>query len=127
MNNVYISLDGSGEQQRVEFLEEIKLMKEVGQHKNIVSLLACVTQSFPLCLVVEFMPFGDLLHYLRGRRSKVIHCFYCYFIKFIEHAKMTSCPSNAVLDRCLLECYNDSCITYTMRCVCSVADRIAFP
>eukprot|EP00794_Sanderia_malayensis_P020181 gene20181-22156_t len=64
--------DGSSQLERSEFLEEIKLMKEVGQHKNIVSMLACVTKSIPLCLVVEFMPFGDLLHYLRGRRSKVL-------------------------------------------------------
>ena len=52
-------------------MDEIKLMKEVGQHKNVVSMLGCVTINEPLCLVVEYMPGGDLLHYLRERRSKV--------------------------------------------------------
>lgn len=34
-------------------------------------MLGCVTRGPNLCLVVEFMPYGDLLHFLRGRRSKV--------------------------------------------------------
>ena len=74
-------VDRSNEQQKDDFLEEIKLMKEVGQHKNIVSMLGCVTRGDTLCLVVEFMPYGDLLHYLRGRRSKVL--FLCQPLKFL--------------------------------------------
>ena len=70
-NDLCLFTDQSNEQQKDDFLEEIKLMKEVGQHKNIVSMLGCVTRGDTLCLVVEFMPYGDLLHYLRGRRSKV--------------------------------------------------------
>ena len=64
--------DFADEQQRGEFLDEIELMKQVGQHKNIVSIIGCVTKDSPLCLIVEFMPGKDLLHYLRDRRSKVI-------------------------------------------------------
>ena len=52
-------------------MDEIKLMKEVGQHKHVVSMLGCVTINEPLCLVVEYMPHSDLLHYLRKQRSKV--------------------------------------------------------
>ena len=65
-------LDGYNQQQKFEFLEEIKLMKDVGQHKNIVNMLGCVTQGSPLCLVLEYMPHGDLLHYLRRSRTEVI-------------------------------------------------------
>ena len=66
-------------QHKSDFLEEINLMKTVGHHKNIVNMLGCVTRGPTLCLVVEYMPNGDLLNYLRGRRSQVcisilLHC-----------------------------------------------------
>ncbi|XP_022799052.1 platelet-derived growth factor receptor alpha-like [Stylophora pistillata] len=57
--------------QRREFLEEIQLMKAVGTHKNIVNMLGCCTVEEPMFLLVEYIPYGDLLHYLRKRRGKV--------------------------------------------------------
>ncbi|KAI8486655.1 Hydroxyacid oxidase 1 [Branchiostoma belcheri] len=60
----------AGECQVQAFLEEIQLMKRVGYHPNVVSLLACCTTGSPICLVVEHMPQGDLLRYLRSKRSQ---------------------------------------------------------
>ena len=57
--------------QRTEFLEEIQLMKAVGSHKNIVNMVGCCTVEEPMFLLVEYVPYGDLLHYLRKRRGKV--------------------------------------------------------
>lgn len=57
--------------QRREFLEEIQLMKALGSHKNIVNMVGCCTLEEPMFLLVEFVPYGDLLHYLRKRRGKV--------------------------------------------------------
>lgn len=54
-----------------EFLEEINLMKSIGYHKNIVNFVGCSTVKKPFYLVLEYMPYGDLLHYLRTRRTKV--------------------------------------------------------
>ena len=54
-----------------DFREEIKLMKTIGYHRNIVNLVGSSTINKPLCLIVEYMPNGDLLHFLRQRRSKV--------------------------------------------------------
>ena len=55
-----------------EFLEEINLMKRVGRHQHIVSMVACITRSQPLCLIVEYCCHGDLLNYLaRGRHARV--------------------------------------------------------
>eukprot|EP00795_Rhopilema_esculentum_P002628 gene2628-823_t len=69
---VKVLQDGYNQQQKFEFLEEIKLMKDVGQHKNIVNMLGCVTLGSPLCLVLEYMPHGDLLHYLRRSRTEIL-------------------------------------------------------
>ncbi|CAJ0588054.1 unnamed protein product [Cylicocyclus nassatus] len=52
---------------RGEFLREIGLMKTLGYHERLVNMLACITESEPLCLVVEFCSDGDLLHFLRER------------------------------------------------------------
>nr|XP_047133477.1 uncharacterized protein LOC100212045 [Hydra vulgaris] len=54
-----------------DFNEEINLMKGIGYHKNIVCMIGCSTIRKPLCLVVEFMENGDLLHFLRNRRTKL--------------------------------------------------------
>ncbi|XP_065682561.1 uncharacterized protein LOC105848356 isoform X3 [Hydra vulgaris] len=53
-----------------DFFEEINLMKEIGYHKNIVNLIGCSTIKKPLCLIVEYMEHGDLLSFLRNRRTK---------------------------------------------------------
>ena len=57
--------------QKNDFLEEINLMKAIGSHKNIVSLIGCCTKTSPCFLIVEFASNGDLLSYLRERRKKV--------------------------------------------------------
>ncbi|XP_078363420.1 fibroblast growth factor receptor 2-like [Oculina patagonica] len=57
--------------QKKDFLDEINLMKAVGSHKNIVSLIGCCIKSSPNFLVVEFASKGDLLSYLRELRIKV--------------------------------------------------------
>uniref|UniRef100_A0A1I7ZN98 Protein kinase domain-containing protein n=1 Tax=Steinernema glaseri TaxID=37863 RepID=A0A1I7ZN98_9BILA len=50
-----------------EFLREIALMKNLGYHERLVNMLACVTESEPYCLVVEYCSDGDLLRFLRDR------------------------------------------------------------
>ncbi|XP_065682569.1 uncharacterized protein LOC100212148 isoform X3 [Hydra vulgaris] len=53
-----------------DFFEEINLMKKIGFHKNIVNLIGCSTLKKPLCLIFEYMEHGDLLNFLRKRRTK---------------------------------------------------------
>ncbi|XP_065663107.1 mast/stem cell growth factor receptor Kit-like [Hydra vulgaris] len=53
-----------------DFYEEMNLMKEIGYHKNIVNLIGCSTIKKPLCLIVEYMEHGDLLNFLRKRRTQ---------------------------------------------------------
>ena len=61
----------SDSDQRKEFLDEIQLMKAVGSHRNIVSMIGCCTVVETMFLLVEYVPYGDLLHYLRKHRGKV--------------------------------------------------------
>ena len=46
-------------------------MKILGGHQNIVSLLGCCTLQEHKFLVIEYVPFGDLLEWLRRRRRSV--------------------------------------------------------
>ncbi|XP_065840161.1 tyrosine-protein kinase receptor torso-like [Oscarella lobularis] len=58
-------------QQDSDFMDEIKLMKRIGKHPHIVSMLACITRSQPLCLVVEYCCHGDLLSNLQKGRLEL--------------------------------------------------------
>ena len=69
--SVYRVKDAGNEEQEQEFLAEIRLMKVLGRHPNIVNLLGCCTTGTPKFLVVEYAPYGDLLNYLRRRREHV--------------------------------------------------------
>ena len=67
----FFLLDEAVDTEEKDFLEEIDLMKSIGFHKNIVNLIGASTQMKPLCLVLEYMPYGNLLHYLRKKRIHV--------------------------------------------------------
>jgi len=68
---VIISLDITDEEAKSQFLEEIELMKAIGSHRNIVSMLGCWVNSDPIFLELEYVPYGDLLHWLRNKRIQV--------------------------------------------------------
>ena len=61
--------------ERKDFLSEIEMMKKVaeGQNPHVVGLLGCVTIQEPLCLITEFVKYGDLLSYLRTNRRMVLN------------------------------------------------------
>lgn len=64
-------LDTTDEEARSQFLEEIEIMKAIGSHKNIVSMLGCWVHSDPIFLMLEYVPYGDLQHWLRNKRIQV--------------------------------------------------------
>ena len=49
------------------------MMKKIaeGYNSHIVNMVGCVTLQEPLCLITEFVPYGDLLSYLKYQRKKV--------------------------------------------------------
>ncbi|XP_065838937.1 uncharacterized protein [Oscarella lobularis] len=59
--------------EQVELLNEISLMKRIGQHPHIVSITGCITADNPVCLVVEFCSGGDLLTCIRNSHFYFSH------------------------------------------------------
>jgi serine/threonine protein kinase len=55
-------------------LSEIAMMKRVGRHPNVVTMLGCCTLKQPYYMIMEYVPCGDLLHYLRQLRVEYEHC-----------------------------------------------------
>ena len=43
-----------------------------GNNPHIVALIGCVTEREPLCLITEYLPYGDLLSYLHSIRKMVM-------------------------------------------------------
>ena len=70
-----LCIDDPTTEQREEFLHEIRQMKRLGAHPKIVSLVGCCTLQESMFLVIEYVPFGDLLQWLRQRRRSVGICF----------------------------------------------------
>ena len=75
INTTFLFVARANDTEEKYFLEEIELMKSIGFHKNIVNLIGASTQMKPLCLVLEYMPHGDLLHYLRKKTHVSFHRF----------------------------------------------------
>ncbi|CAH3183734.1 unnamed protein product [Porites lobata] len=63
--------DGASEEEKRQFLDEIELMKEVGKHQNVLSFLGCWTTTKPFLLIMEYVAHGDLLRWLRRKRSQM--------------------------------------------------------
>ena len=59
--------------ERTDFLQEIDLMKKIaeGNNPHVITFIGCVTVREPLCLITEFVKYGDLLSYLETMRKLV--------------------------------------------------------
>ncbi|CAH3193948.1 unnamed protein product, partial [Porites evermanni] len=52
-----------------DLLSELGLMKKLKPHPHVIKLLGCVTETEPLLVLIEYVPYGDLLGYLRKSRG----------------------------------------------------------
>ena len=59
--------------ERKDFLNEMDMMKRIaeGKHTHVVSLVGCITIKEPLCLITEYLMYGNLLSYLETIRELV--------------------------------------------------------
>lgn len=59
------------DEEREEFLREMDIMKQVGRHPNIVTMYGLCEEPDFRCMVMEYVPFGDLKHYLQNLRKQL--------------------------------------------------------
>ncbi|XP_022796405.1 tyrosine-protein kinase receptor Tie-1-like [Stylophora pistillata] len=59
----------AAESDKRDLMKELEAMKQLDPHPHVIKLLGCVTQSEPLLVLIEYVPFGDLLGYLRKSRG----------------------------------------------------------
>ncbi|XP_068685573.1 fibroblast growth factor receptor 3-like [Montipora foliosa] len=60
---------GAPASDRKDLLSELEVMKTLKPHPHVIKLIGCVTQSEPLLVLIEYVPYGDLLDYLRKSRG----------------------------------------------------------
>ena len=62
--------------ERKDFVNEIEMMKTVakGGNPHVVGLIGCVTREEPLCLIIEYLKYGDLRAYLHSIKEEVSKC-----------------------------------------------------
>lgn len=61
----------ANEQDKEQFLEEIDRMKQIGCHVNVLRMIGFWIRSEPFLLLLEYVPNGDLLKWLREKRNQV--------------------------------------------------------
>ena len=59
------------EEEKNQFFSEIEFMKQIGSHRNVLSMLGYWVKSEPVMLILEYVPHGDLLQWLRNKRQRV--------------------------------------------------------
>ena len=65
----HVILATTGEGGKELFLQEIEFMKHIGSHRNVLSMLGYWIKSEPIMLILEYVPHGDLLQWLRKKRQ----------------------------------------------------------
>ncbi|PFX24021.1 Proto-oncogene tyrosine-protein kinase receptor Ret [Stylophora pistillata] len=63
------ALANAAESDKRDLMKELETMKQLKPHPHVIKLLGCVTESEPLLVLIEYVPFGDLLGYLRKSRG----------------------------------------------------------
>lgn len=62
--------ENANEKERQDLLSELKIMKMLEPHPNVVKLLGCCTEKDPIFVIMEFIGKGKLQSYLRSSRAE---------------------------------------------------------
>ncbi|KAK7795750.1 hypothetical protein U0070_025168 [Myodes glareolus] len=60
--------DDANDQDLLDLVSEMEMMKGIGKHKNIINLLGACTQGGPLFVLMEYAAKGNLRDFLRAQR-----------------------------------------------------------
>lgn len=109
----------------VEFRREIDMMKSVGAHRHIVSIVGHYTSDLSeLMLLTEYCPRGNLLNYLRAA-WKTNDCCYLADRQYEEIGPGDSRVTGAVENRCYQMTIVNDCIPPTQVELLQMAHQIA--
>ncbi|XP_067048827.1 ephrin type-A receptor 7-like isoform X1 [Acropora muricata] len=61
--------ENASQKDKQDMLTELHVMKCLKSHNHVVQMIGYSTRSDPLLLILEYMPYGDLLGYLRISRG----------------------------------------------------------
>ncbi|KRZ18900.1 Fibroblast growth factor receptor 3 [Trichinella zimbabwensis] len=56
------------DREMLDLVSEMEVMKKIGKHVNVISLIGCCTQAGPLYVVVEYCSNGNLRDFLKAQR-----------------------------------------------------------
>ncbi|KRX92799.1 Fibroblast growth factor receptor 1 [Trichinella pseudospiralis] len=56
------------DREMLDLVSEMEVMKKIGKHLNVISLIGCCTQAGPLYVVVEYCSNGNLRDFLKAQR-----------------------------------------------------------
>ncbi|XP_066998508.2 uncharacterized protein [Anabrus simplex] len=62
--------EGATTREKEDLLRELEIMKQLGAHPNVVTLLGCCTEQEPYLLIMEYVMYGKLLTFLRDHRTR---------------------------------------------------------
>lgn len=65
--------ESATESERNDLLQELKVMKTLDPHPNVVRLLGCCTEREPIFVILEYVSGGKLHSYLRNSREERNH------------------------------------------------------
>lgn len=85
--------EDASDQELMDLVSEMKVMKTIGKHKNIVNLLGVCTLDGPLFVVVEYAANGNLRQFLQDRRP------------LLEYEDGVQSPGHLTLQDLLSFCY----------------------
>lgn len=57
--------EGHTDQDMIDLVQEMDMMKMIGKHENVINLLKTCTQSGPLYVIIEYAEHGNLKEFLK--------------------------------------------------------------
>lgn len=62
--------ENASEKEKIDLLQELLVMKNLGYHPNVVQLIGCCTEKEPTLVIMEFVGLGKLQQFLRDSRAE---------------------------------------------------------
>ncbi|KAJ8733161.1 hypothetical protein PYW08_001459 [Mythimna loreyi] len=62
--------ENASEKEKIDLLQELLVMKNLGYHPNVVQLIGCCTEKEPTLVIMEFVSLGKLQQFLRDSRAE---------------------------------------------------------